>query len=141
MSINLTKILKAKQAETKLSNEALAKAIGVSTVSVSGVLKGKSKPNATTAKKYSSYLGVELAELSSAPEESGKRTKKTKKSRGATGAKQVTASSRKSSSRGLGADLVSAVQAAAAVLDDGLAIAVHKAGKMERELVARLLGV
>ena len=43
--------------------------------------------------------------------------------------------------KGLGAELVEAVRAAAGVLDDGLALAVHRAGKTERELIARLLGV
>lgn len=43
--------------------------------------------------------------------------------------------------KGHGAELVEAVRAAAGVLDDGLALAVHRAGKTERELIARLLGV
>ena len=42
---------------------------------------------------------------------------------------------------GLGAELVSVVSAAAGVLDDQLALAVHTAGKTERELIARLLQI
>lgn len=139
MSINLTKTLKAKQAESKLSNEALAKAIGVSTVSVTGVLKGKSRPNATTAKKYATYLGLEVAELAGAkPAKAGKKAAKPRK---AAVAKGVAKTGRKTASQGLGAELVSAVSAAAAVLDDDLALAVHTAGKLERSLIARLLNV
>lgn len=58
MTINYIKALKQKQTETKFSTEALVKAIGVSPISLRGILKGKSKPNATTAQKYADYLGV-----------------------------------------------------------------------------------
>lgn len=138
MPINLTKTLKAKQAESKLSNEALAKAIGVSTVSVSGVLKGKSKPNATTAKKYAAYLGIDIAELGAKPAKAGAKADKPRKAKAA---KRAAKTGRSVAAKGLGAELVSAVSAAAAVLDDQLALAVHKAGKMERSLIARLLNV
>lgn len=139
MPINLTKTLKAKKAESKLSLEALAKAIGVSTVSVSGVLKGKSKPNAATAKKYADYLGIEVGELV-APKPT-KGGKKSAKPRVAKAAKRAAKSGRSVAAKGLGAELVSAVSAAAAVLDDALAVAVHSAGKLERSIIARLLNV
>lgn len=143
MSINLTKELKAKQAESKLSIEALAKAVGVSTVSIRGVLLGKSKPNATTAKKYAAFLGVDIAELSRSPKAS-----KTTSAKSAKGASKKTAGKpakgkRMSSGKsdGLGSDLVRVAAAAAALLDDGLAVAVHLAGKSERDLIARLLAI
>ena len=142
MSINLTKTLKAKQAESKLSNEALAKAIGVSTVSVTGVLKGKSKPNATTAKKYADYLGIDPAELiGSKPRKQTKKTKKAAQQRTPKAGKRTAKAGRKVSAKGLGAELISAVSVAAEVLNDHLAIAVHQAGKSERDLIGRLLGV
>ena len=140
MPTNLAKSLKAKQSESKLSNEALAKAIGVSTVSVTGVLKGKSKPNATTAKKYAAFLGVDVAELVGA--KAGKKTgKQASKPRKAKAGKRTAKAGRKVAATGLGAELVSAVSAAAEVLDDQLALAVHKAGKVEREIISRLLGI
>ena len=139
MSIKLSKLLAAKQAEGELSNDALAKTIGVSVVSVSGVLKGKSKPNATTAKKYASYLGIDVAELTSAkkPAKAGKKTKTVK----ATAPKGAKRGPKKSGKLGLGAELVSIIASAAGVLDDALALAVHQAGKTERELIARLLSI
>lgn len=144
MTINLTKILKLKQAESKLSNEALAKAIGVSTVSVTGVIKGKSKPNATTAKKYAAFLGIDVAELTKV--KAGKVAKRGPKAAKATKAKASTspkaakpAKVRKSA--GLGADLLNVVAVAAAVLDDELALAVHSAGKAQRDLIGRLLQI
>jgi DNA-binding XRE family transcriptional regulator len=149
MTINYTKALKQKQTETKLSTEALAKAIGVSPISLRGILKGKSKPNAKTAQKYAKYLGVETEAVAPAKTEqtTGKATsaKKTKK---VTGGKRAAApkpaqSAKKTTkpTQGLGAQLVEAVSAAAGVLDDGLALAVHRAGKSERELISRLLGI
>lgn len=144
MSINLAKILKTKQSETKLSNEALAKAIGVSIVSVTGVLKGKSKPNATTAKKYAAFLGIDITELAKA--KSGKVTKRVAKSVKLTktkaGKSSKTAKSAKlSRSAGLGSDLLDAVSVAATVLNDALAVAVHTASKVERDLIGRLLKI
>lgn len=149
MSMNLTKALKAKQAESKLSIEALAKAVGVSTVSIRGVLRGKSKPNATTAKKYAEFLGIDIAEFARSPK-SAKATS-AKPAKGAT--KKTSGKPSKaygkskpgrksgSSSDGLGSDLVRVAAAAAALLDDGLAVAVHLAGKSERDLIARLLAI
>ena len=144
MPINLTKSLKAKQAESKLSFEALAKAIGVSTVSVRGVLKGKSKPNATTAKKYAAFLGVDVAELLSAKAgKRGAKSRKVKAPKAPKAAKRAQKRGRKAkrSAAGLGAELISVVSAAAGVLDDDLALAVHTAGKVERELISRLLKI
>ena len=132
MSTNLSKLLAAKQADAALSIEALAKAIGVSTVSLRGILAGKSRPNAATITKYASYLGLKADELAVG----GKRG--AKPSRAAKTAKAVAKAPRKPRI-GLGAELVSAVSAAAAVLDDELALAVHKAGKLEREIIGRLL--
>jgi DNA-binding XRE family transcriptional regulator len=133
---NLAKLLAAKQAEAALSIDALAKAIGVSTVSVRGVLSGKSKPNAATSSKYAGFLGLPVEETAK-PAKKGRKTKgkqaKTPKSaKAAKGTRRAT---------GLGAELVSAVSAAAAVLDDQLALAVHTAGAAERDLIARLLRI
>lgn len=136
MSINLTKSLKAKQAEGKLSTEALAKAIGVSTVSVTGVLKGKSKPNATTAKKYAAFLGIDIAELTG-----GKPAKRAAKATKAGKPAKAAKTTKVRRSAGLGTELVNVVAIAAAVLDDQLALAVHSAGKQERELISHLLRI
>ena len=147
MSINLTKVLKAKQAESNLSIEALAKAVGVSTVSVRGILRGKSKPNATTAKKYAAFLGIDIAELTSGkPAAAGKSAGK--KSAGKSAGKKPAGKPAKgkgrranASSEGLGSDLIRVAAAAADLLDDGLAVAVHLAGKAERDLIGRLLAI
>lgn len=129
---NLARLLTAKQTESALSNDALAKAIGVSIVSLRGVLSGKSKPNAATSSKYAAFLGL--------PDEEAKPGKKAKAAKQGRKAKATGKTTRKSSKQiGLGAELVSAVSAAAGVLDDELALAVHTAGKIERELIARLL--
>ena len=148
MSINLTKALKAKQAESNLSIEALAKAVGVSTVSVRGILRGKSKPNATTAKKYAAFLGIDIAELTSgksaaAGKSAGKKSAgkmpagKKSAGKGAKGKGRRASAS----SEGLGSDLIRVAAAAADLLDDGLAVAVHLAGKAERDLIGRLLAI
>lgn len=137
MPINLTKSLIAKQKESKLSAEALAKAIGVSTVSLRGVLRGKSKPNATTAKKYAEFLGLDPAALKGGGKTARKAPRKAKRGEKAA-ARPARSASR---SNGLGAELVSAVAIAAAILDDTIALAVHRAGTAERELIGRLLGV
>lgn len=151
MSINLTKVLKAKQAESNLSIEALAKAVGVSTVSVRGILRGKSKPNATTAKKYAAFLGIDIAELinakSAGPAKSAGKKSSAKMSAGKKPAgkpgKSGKGKARRagSSSEGLGSDLIRVAAAAADLLDDGLAVAVHLAGKAERDLIGRLLAI
>jgi predicted transcriptional regulator len=146
MSINLSKTLKAKQAESNLSIDALAKTIGVSTVSIRGVLAGKSKPNATTAKKYADFLGVDIAALS------GPKTARTPKADKAAKADKAEGKvakvkgkpgrkAGKSASAGLGADLVRVATAAADLLDDEIALAVHVAGKSERDLIARILAI
>jgi transcriptional regulator with XRE-family HTH domain len=149
MTINYTKALKQKQTETKLSTEALAKAIGVSPVSLRGILKGKSKPNASTAQKYAKYLGVETETV--APAKSKRITSKTaltKKIQKTKSAKRAASPKPARSAKvttmpaqGLGAQLVEAVSAAAGVLDDQLALSVHRAGRTERELIARLLNL
>jgi len=148
MSINLTKVLKAKQAESNLSIEALAKAVGVSTVSVRGVLRGKSKPNVTTAKKYAAFLGIDIAELTSAKSAKAGKAAGKKMSGEKSAAKKPAGKAGKgkgrranSSSEGLGSDLIRVAAAAAELLDDGLAVAVHLAGKSERDLIARLLAI
>ena len=143
MIINLAKLLAAKQAEASLSNDALAKAIGVSIISLKGVLAGKSKPNATTAKKYAAYLGIDVTELTAAkkPMKAAKKTKTVTKT--ATKAKIVKATKRTPSSKtgSLGTELVNTVRAASNFLDDDLAFAVHRAGKDTRNLIAVLLKV
>lgn len=132
---NLAKLLSAKQTEAGLSIEALAKAIGVSTVSVRGVLSGKSKPNAATSSKYAAFLGLPVEETAK-PAKKGRKAKTTKAAKPGRKAKAAKGPRR---ATGLGAELVSAVAAAAGVLDDQLALAVHTAGATERDLIARLL--
>lgn len=154
MSINLTKTLKAKQAESNLSIEALAKAVGVSTVSIRGVLRGNSKPNATTAKKYAAFLGIDVAELANVKTaKAGKASKAAKSAKAPKAAKGPKAAkvkgkpgrksgkAAKTSADGLGSDLVRVVTAAAALLDDDIALAVHVASKSERDIIARLLAI
>ena len=138
MPTNLAKSLKAKKSESNLSNEALAKAIGVSTVSLKGALSGKSKPNATTAKKYADFLGVETAELTA-----GKKSKTGKKAKAARTIVPSVAKRglKKTGKLSIGVELVSIVASAAGYMDDKLAFAVHQAGKTDRALIARLLGV
>ncbi len=154
MSINLSKTLKAKQAESNLSIEALAKAVGVSTVSIRGVLRGQSKPNATTAKKYAAFLGIDVAELAGAKPKAAKAAKAGKAPRALKGDKAAKVKGKpgrkpgrkpgkaaKGSADGLGSDLVRVATAAAALLDDDIALAVHVASKSERDLIARLLAI
>ena len=151
MNTNLSKALTSKQTESNLSIDALAKAVGVSTVSVRGVLSGKSNPNAKTAAKYAKFLGLEMTDVSPAKKvHAGKKAKKkaaepkaarTNKAPNATAKRSKTKVKANAPQLGLGAELVSAVSAAAGVLDDRLALAVHTAGKIERELIARLLRI
>jgi len=70
--------------------------------------------------------------MKSKPED--KRAGRAKKAVGKRGQRTV-----KPSSKGSG--LVAAAQAAAALMNDSLVVAVHAAGKAERALIARLLGV
>ena len=50
-----------KQKSLKLTIAGLAKAIGVSVVSATAALRGKSVPNASTIKKYAKFLRLEVA--------------------------------------------------------------------------------
>lgn len=58
MNLTLSSAIRSKQKQGGLSVSALAKAIGVSQVSVAAVLKGTSFPNKTTAAKYAKFLGL-----------------------------------------------------------------------------------
>lgn len=146
MSTTLAKALSTKQKTDNLSIEALAKAIGVSAVSVRGALKGKSKPNKATASKYATFLGLSEADISGtsgkpakAAKKAGKPAKKTKagKKPGKAKAAKSAAKQPKGSAQVLGQTLQDAVR----VLSDKLAVSIHQADKATRDLIGRILGV
>lgn len=165
MKSNIAQLLNAQQKEHKLSVDALSKKIGVSSISVRGVLSGKSTPNKSTIAKYAAFLGVDVATLAGAdksakkpgtskgPKGSKAKAKATVKvTKAAKGGSPTKAAKRgraarsafgpvSGSRRGFGSDLMAVAAVAASVLDDALAIAIHRATPTERDLVSRLLGL
>ena len=156
MSTILAKALSTKQKADSLSTEALAKTIGVSTVSVRGVLKGTSKPNKATASKYATYLGLSETDIGGEPKaaksdaksagkatgkkaakSAGKKPAKASKPRAAKAGKASKEKAPKSSSQTLSHTLQQAVH----VLSDKLAVTIHGADKATRDLISRILGV
>ncbi len=143
MSTTLAKALSTKQKTDKLSTEALAKAIGVSTVSLRGALKGKSKPNKATASKYAAFLGLSEADISGgegkkpAAKKAGKKPAKAGKKVRAAKASKPAAKAKKTSNQALAQTLQQAVH----VLGDKLAVTIHSADKATRDLIGRILGV
>ena len=142
----LSSALKTKQKEGKLSITALAKAIGANVQSVTGVLKGRSVPNATTAPRYAKFLGLSAEEFQAMTKpvakagkaKSGKATKvsrgkKTKKSRKSAPAKAAAKPAKVAKTTGV--SLAEAVELAA----DALAVATHRASEKQRWIIQTIL--
>ena len=142
MSTPLSKFLSSKIKTEKLSLDAIAQAIGVSTVSVSGVLKGKSKPNKSTAEKYAAFSGLSVEEILGSSKSFKKARKGAKKGSKATAGSKTKkgTTKRKAKNSVSGQDLLVSVAQAAELLDDDLAVRVHNAPKTTRDLIGRLLG-
>lgn len=132
----LVTALLAAQKERGLSTASLAKTIGVALSSFTTLLKGKGAPNARTAEKYAAFLGVDAAEIKamSKPGKTAKAAKgsmpaKTAKSRGGRAPKAA------------GADGVTiSLSEAFDILSDELSLAVHRADKKQRTIIAAILG-
>jgi transcriptional regulator with XRE-family HTH domain len=129
-----SKALVAKQRELKLTITALAKAIGVGAQSVTAALKGTSVPNAATAAKYATFLGIEAADLQKLlGKGDGKPAKaaKGKKAAPKTKAKKASAT---------GVDLTKVtIGQVAALLSDDLVLAVYEASAAKRDIIAAIL--
>ena len=150
----LSSALKSKQKEGKLSIAALAKAIGANVQSVTGVLKGKSSPNKTTAPKYAKFLGLsadKFAALSKpAATDAGKiKAGTTAKAKAAVTSK---AAKKKHSRRSASVRVSAAIRSttprsgrditlaeAAELASDTLALAVYRASVKQRQIITAVL--
>lgn len=130
--------LRQKQKEKKLSITALAKAIGAGVQSVTGVLKGKSSPNKSTAPKYAKFFGISAeefaklakSEMTPAAPAKGKVTKARK-------SKVVKAAKTSAKPKDREITLAEAAELAA----DALAVATHRATAAQRKVVVAVLGL
>jgi DNA-binding XRE family transcriptional regulator len=144
----LSSALKTKQKEGKLSITALAKAIGANVQSVTAVLKGKSVPNATTAPKYTKFLGLSAEEFQAMT----KPAAKSAKSLPAKKAKAESARKAKARAKGVTPTKTTATGAkrskikavtlaeAAELAADTLAVATHRATAEQRRIILAVLG-
>jgi len=150
----LSSALKTKQKEGKFSISALAKAIGANVQSVTGVLKGKSVPNRTTAPKYAKFLGLSLEDVAaltkpaaakSAPKQrKAKRARKGKAGRKATGYHKAQ-KDKQSFDRLAVAEKPTAslrsitLDEAVELVHDPLAVATHRATAAQRKVITAVL--
>ncbi len=150
----LASALKTKQKEGKLSISALAKAIGANVQSVTGVLKGRSVPNKTTAPKYAKFLGLSpedvaaltkpAAAKSTPKHRKAKRARKGKAGRKATGYQKAQKDEQnfdrlpvaeKPTASRISISLDEAVELA----HDALAVATHRATAAQRKIITAVL--
>ncbi|HAT09157.1 MAG TPA: hypothetical protein DCS97_00845 [Planctomycetes bacterium] len=132
----LSSALKTKQKEAKLSIAKLAKAIGANVQSVTGVLKGKSMPNATTAPKYAKFLGLSAEEFQALTKPSAKagKAKPAKKSKKvAAPVKAATKTVKVAKTK------VVTLAEAAELAADALAVATHRATAAQRKIITAVL--
>lgn len=135
----LVSALLAAQKERGLSTASLAKTIGVALSSFTTLLKGKGAPNARTAEKYAAFLGVDAAEIK-AMSKPGKTVKAAKGSKPAKAAKAAKARGARAP-KASGADGVTiSLTEAFDILSDELSLAVHRADKKQRTIIAAILG-
>ena len=136
----LSSALLAKKKEGKLTNTALAKAIGVSDPSLTSALKGKGFPNATTVPKFAKYLGITVEELQAMKK--GKVAAKatpataTVKAKPTTKAKVKPAKVKHAKQAKASITIAEAAELAA----DDLAMAVHGATAEQRRVITAVLG-
>jgi ribosome-binding protein aMBF1 (putative translation factor) len=139
----LVSAIRTVQQERGLSNAALAKSLDVALSSFTTVLQGKGVPNARTAEKYARLLGVSADEVKAmasrkagkapkaAPAKAEKAPKAAKAPKGKPGRPRKSA---------VVADQTITLSEAFDILSDELCLAVHRAGKKDRALIASLLG-
>jgi transcriptional regulator with XRE-family HTH domain len=138
----LVSALLAAQKERGLSTASLAKTIGVALSSFTTLLKGKGAPNARTAEKYAAFLGVDAAEIKAMakPGKTAKAAKPGKAAKGPKPAKAVKARGGRAP-KAVGADGVTiTLSEAFDLLSDELSLAVHRADKKQRTIIAAILG-
>ena len=150
-------ILKAKISEKGLNAADAAAAIGISAPSLRTALSGKSFPNARSLNKYSSFLGLSDADTKAlidaakpaAGSKAGKKAGKVAKSAGDKGPKAAKADKTKgkggrkakvsgSSSAALEA-IASALKQADGLMNDSLAVAVHKLNAGTRKIIESIV--
>jgi DNA-binding XRE family transcriptional regulator len=139
----LSSALKSKQKESKLSITALSKAIGANVQSVTGVLKGKSAPNATTAPKYAKFLGLSAEDFQAMTKPAAKAGKakpgkKAKVNRGKA-KKSKKAAPAKAAAKPAKVKEVTLAEAAE-LAADALAVATHRASAEKRRIISAVLG-
>ena len=120
-----------------------AKVVGVSYPSLSAVLAGKAKPNKATGAKYQAYLGIgdedfanllgDVQVVRKPRAESAAPARKAGRPAGRPAAKPA-------ASHGGGDDLTRAARALGDLLQDALALRVHRASPELRNVIERILG-
>ena len=133
--MNLVKTLNDMQAKLEISNEAMAKQIGVSVISLRGVRSGAIRPNKITATKYADFLGFPIGEILSDATLGTRQTKRKPSTR----LEKVITKQRLFNAQG--AEFLRQANIAARLLNDPLALAIQRAGRSKRRLIASLLGV
>ena len=134
----LSSALKTKQKEGKLTIAKLSTAIGANVQSVTAVLKGKSVPNATTAPKYATYLGLSAEEFAALTKPAAKagKVKPAKRTRKSKMAAPVKASAKPAKvAKAKEVTLAEAAELAA----DELAVATHRATAAQRKVIVAVL--
>jgi hypothetical protein len=120
-----------------------AKAIGVSYPSLAGVLAGRAKPNKSTGARYQAFLGIgdeDFANLlgdvqvARKPRGDGAAPRKPGRPAGRP------AGAGKAAAGGNGDELARAARALGDLLQDGLALSVHRASPEIRSVIERILG-
>lgn len=143
MPNKLATALRTRIAEQGLEGRTVeaAKAIGVSYPSLAGVLAGRAKPNKATGARYQAFLGIgdeDFANLlgdvqvARKPREDGAPARKVGRPAGRPKASGGGA--------GNGDELARAARALGDLLQDGLALRVHRASPELRGVIERILG-
>lgn len=150
----LIEAIEAKLAADGVSATAAARSVGLSLPSFRAVLKGKSAPNARSAKKYAKLLGKSVEEIAALDD--GAKPAKAAKKKGKAGRKAKAAKKGKAgrkpgpkakkgrkpgrkSANGSISGVVTLLKQAEEILGDDLAVAVHGLGKAQRSTLATIV--
>lgn len=102
---------------------------------MTGVLKGKSSPNKTTAPRYAKFLGISVEELQALGKLEGKAAK-AKPTKAEKAAPRKTIAKPAKAAKANQVTLAEAAELAA----DALAVATHRASAAQRKIIVAVLG-
>ena len=135
----LSQSLTAYKNKHGLTTSALARHIGVSSLGLARVMSGRSHPNARTAARYATGLGLSAKQIQSATMTVGRAAMMTERAarpaRRGPGLRDPGASSMRSAL----AVVATRLDQAGQIADDRLAMAVHRLSAANRATVSRVL--